>query len=174
MDHCWGMGSVIVGHGLGYPAACGIFVPRSGVRPPSPAWEGGVSATGASRTSPSVRFLISPGISLPRRRSPASYGISVLWCCPASCLRSLGTVCVDDSGYNNPPLLSFHPCPWVHSGLLPLPVPSSESSAQPVLTLQKLMKPNRKSFMDLPDDLGGLVLSQPTSQLEGEASGCDG
>ena len=75
---------------------------------------------------------------------------------------------------NNPPLLSFHPCPWVHSSLLPLPVPRSESSAQPVLTLQKLMKPNRKSFMDLPDHLDGLLLSQPISQLEGEASGCDG
>lgn len=77
-------------------------------------------------------------------------------------------------GHDNPPLLSFHPCPWVHSSLLPLPVPRSESSAQPVLTLQKCMKPNRKSFMDLPDHLDGLVLLQPTSQLEGEASGCDG
>lgn len=42
-----------------------------------------------------------------------------------------------------------------------------------MLTLQKVMKPNRKSFVNLPGNLDGLVLSQPTSQLEGEASGCD-
>ena len=94
VDRCCGADSGIVGHGLSYPAACGISVPRSGVPPSSPAWEGRISATGASRTSPSVRFLISPGLSLLHRPSPASYGICFM-VLPASCLRFLGTACVD-------------------------------------------------------------------------------
>ena len=62
-------------------------------------------------------------------------------------------------GRDNPRLLPFHLCPWVHSSLLPLPVPRSESSAQPVLTPQRFMKPNRKSFVDLPDDLWAGVIA---------------
>lgn len=90
---------------------------------------------------------------------------------PESCLRCLGTVCVDDSGRDD--ALSCLPVPLVpQPGLLPLPVPRSESSAQPVLTLQKVMKPEQESVRHT-GNLDGLVLSQPTSQLEGEASGCD-
>ena len=37
-------------------------------------------------------------LSLLHGPSPVSFGISVLWCCPESCLRCLGMVCVDDSG----------------------------------------------------------------------------
>ena len=40
------VGSVVVACGLCCPAACGILVPRPGIEPASPAWEGGFLTTG--------------------------------------------------------------------------------------------------------------------------------
>ena len=35
------LGSVVVAHGLSCPKACGILTPRPGIKPESPAFEGG-------------------------------------------------------------------------------------------------------------------------------------
>ena len=40
------MGSVVAARGLSCPAACGILVPRPGIKPASPALEGGFLTTG--------------------------------------------------------------------------------------------------------------------------------
>ena len=40
------VGSVVVAHGLSCPAACGILIPQPGIKPASPASEGGFLTTG--------------------------------------------------------------------------------------------------------------------------------
>ena len=40
------MGSVVAVHGLSCPVACGILVPQPGIKPASPALEGGFLTTG--------------------------------------------------------------------------------------------------------------------------------
>ena len=43
--------SVVVAHGLSSPAACGILVPRPGIKPASPALEAGFLTTGPAGKS---------------------------------------------------------------------------------------------------------------------------
>ena len=52
----WCTGSVVVVHRLRSPAACGILVPQSGIRPLPPALQGRFLTTGPSGKSP--LFLI--------------------------------------------------------------------------------------------------------------------
>ena len=55
----WSAGSVVAAHGLSCPTACGILVPRPGIKPMSPTLEGGFSTTGPPRKSPLVLFNLS-------------------------------------------------------------------------------------------------------------------
>ena len=50
-------GSLIEAHGLSYPAACGILVPRPGIEPASPALEGGFFTAGPPGKSPDTYIL---------------------------------------------------------------------------------------------------------------------
>ena len=52
------VGSVVAVHGLSCPAACGILVPRPGIKPPSPALEGRFLTTGPPGKSPICKLFL--------------------------------------------------------------------------------------------------------------------
>ena len=58
----WHVSSTVGARGLSCPAACGIPFPRPGIKPASPALEGGLSTTGPPGKSP-VRFILERCIS---------------------------------------------------------------------------------------------------------------
>ena len=51
------MGSVAVVLGLSFPMACGILVPQPGIKPTTPALEGGFLNHWTTREVPTLRFL---------------------------------------------------------------------------------------------------------------------
>ena len=52
------MGSVVVAHGLSCLEACGILVPRPGIKPTSPALEGRFLTTGPPGKSQDGKFYV--------------------------------------------------------------------------------------------------------------------
>ena len=57
--------SLVVAYGLSRPAACGILVPPLGIKPVSPALEGGLLTTGPPGKSLEVKFLSQEFLRIP-------------------------------------------------------------------------------------------------------------